>query len=74
VLAVAGAAAGVVATILTLDGLLAILPANLPHLDEIAVNGRVLMAALVAALGAGTVAALIPSLDGRQASARLWPV
>lgn len=68
VLAVAGAAAGVVATIVTLDGLLAILPANLPHLDEIAVNGRVLTAALAAALGAGTVAALIPALDGRQAS------
>ena len=68
VLAVAGATAGVVATSVTLDGLLAILPANLPHLDEIAVNGRVLTAALLAALGAGTVAALIPALDGRHAS------
>ena len=40
----------------------------MPRLDEIAVNGRVLTAALVAALGAGTVAALIPALDGRNAS------
>jgi putative ABC transport system permease protein len=68
VLALAGAAAGVIATIVTLDGLLALLPANLPHLDEIAVNGRVLTAALVAALGAGTVAALIPAMNGRHAT------
>jgi putative ABC transport system permease protein len=68
VLAIAGAAAGVVATIVTLDGLIALLPSNLPHLADIAVNGRVLRAALVAAVVSGMIAGLIPALQGRSGS------
>ena len=68
VLAVGGAVAGVIATVLTLDALRAILPPNLPHLDDIAVNARVLTAALAGAIGAGVIAALIPLFDGRNAT------
>ena len=66
VLALAGAAAGVAATVATLRGLVSILPANMPHLGEIAVNGRVLLAATVAAAAAGLIAGTIPILQIRH--------
>ncbi len=60
VLALAGALVGLAATGLTLKALISILPANMPHIDQIAVNGRVLVATLVAASAAGIVAGLLP--------------
>jgi len=65
-LALAGAAAGVAATFVTLRGLISLLPANMPRIDEIAVNGRVLLAATIAAGAAGLVAGLVPVLQMRQ--------
>ena len=63
VLACAGAAAGVVATALSvLETVpISLLPANLPHLDQITVNGRVLaMTTVAAAVAARLVAGLVP--------------
>jgi predicted permease len=65
VLALCGAIAGVVATALTLGGLVSLLPANLPYLSEIAINGRVLLVAVVAAGAAGIISGLIPVLQTR---------
>jgi putative ABC transport system permease protein len=59
-LALVGALAGIVAARLTLDAIVSMLPGNVPYLDEIAVNGRVLAAALAAAAAAGLVAGLLP--------------
>jgi putative ABC transport system permease protein len=71
VLALAGAAGGVAATVVTLRGLVSLLPANLPHLSEIEVNGRVLLAAMAAATAAGLLSAVIPALQsGRFTPAR----
>jgi len=66
VLALAGAAAGVGTTFATLRGLVSILPADMPHLDEIAVNGRVLLAATAAAAAAGLIAGIVPVLQTRH--------
>jgi putative ABC transport system permease protein len=66
VLALTGAVAGVATTYVSLGALVSILPANLPYLAEIAVNGRALAAALAAAVAAGLVAGLGPVLQTRQ--------
>ncbi|HXT70509.1 MAG TPA: ABC transporter permease [Vicinamibacterales bacterium] len=71
ILAGTGAIAGVLAASAGLKIMIAALPANLPYIGEIAVNGRVLaMAALTAGL-AGIVAGLLPVFElGRFAPAR----
>jgi putative ABC transport system permease protein len=66
VLALTGAAAGVAATYISLGALVSILPANLPYIDEIAVNGRALAAALAAAVVAAVVAGLVPVFQTRH--------
>jgi putative ABC transport system permease protein len=68
VLALAGAAAGLAATWLTLRALISLLPSNLPHLDQIAVNGRVLVATVAVASAAGIVAGLLPIGQLRRVS------
>ena len=65
-LAFAGAAAGLVATRLTLAAIVALLPGNVPYLDQIAVNGRVLALAVAAAAAAGLVAGLLPLSETRR--------
>jgi putative ABC transport system permease protein len=59
-LALAGAAAGLASTWLTLRALISLLPSNLPHLDQIAINGRVLGVTVLIASAAGIVAGLLP--------------
>ena len=66
VLALAGALVGLVATVLTLKTLISILPSNMPHIDQIAVNARVLVATLIAASAAGIVAGVLPIGQLRQ--------
>lgn len=60
ILALAGAVAGLASTGFTMRALISILPANLPHLDQIAVNARVLAFTVIAASAAGIVAGLLP--------------
>ena len=60
ILALAGAAAGLASTGLTMRALISLLPANLPHLDQIAVNARVLAFTVIAASAAGIAAGLLP--------------
>lgn len=60
ILALAGAAAGLASTGLTMQALISLLPANLPHLDQVAVNARVLVFTVIAASAAGIVAGLLP--------------
>lgn len=65
-LAVAGGGAGIVATQLTLKAIVSMLPGNVPYLDQIAVNGRVLAVALGAAAAAGLIAGLLPLAETRR--------
>ncbi len=67
--AVTGAAAGLGATVLSIKGLIALLPPNVPYVDEIAVNGRVLVWALAVAAIAGFVSGVFPLLETRGFSA-----
>jgi putative ABC transport system permease protein len=66
VLALAGALAGLAATWLTLRAIVSLLPANMPHLDEIEVNGRVFAVAIAAASSAGLIASLFSIGQARQ--------
>jgi predicted permease len=71
ILAGIGGAAGVVAAGAGLKAMVAALPPNLPYVGEIAVNGRVLTLAAVAAGAAGLVAGLLPMVElARFAPAR----
>jgi putative ABC transport system permease protein len=65
-LALAGAGAGVAATALTLRTIVSMLPSNVPYLDQIAVNGRVLVVTVGAAAAAGLVAGLLPIVEMRR--------
>ncbi len=67
-LALAAAAAGLVATRLTLGAIVSLLPGNVPYLDQIVVNGRVLALALAVAAAAGLIAGLLPLAELRRAS------
>jgi predicted permease len=62
VLAVAGAAAGVIAAYTVLPLLLAWTPVEIPRLGEAAINGRVLLFAVSAAAGATLLFGLIPAV------------
>jgi putative ABC transport system permease protein len=55
-----GGAAGVAAAYATLHAIVSMLPTNMPHLSEIALNGRALAAAIVASIIAGLVAGIFP--------------
>jgi putative ABC transport system permease protein len=67
-LAFLGAAAGIAATAVTLRSIVSLLPGNVPYLDQIAVNGRVLALALGAAAAAGLIAGLLPLAETRRFS------
>jgi len=66
--ALLGAAAGLVATGLSIRGLVSLLPPNVPYMDEIVVNGRVLAGALVVAAVAGFVSGMFPLLETRRST------
>jgi predicted permease len=55
-----GGAAGVAAAYATLNGIVSMLPANMPHLNEIALNRRAFAVAIGAAVAAGLVAGIFP--------------
>ena len=67
-LAVIAAVAGVAVTWATLRGLVSLLPTNMPHLAEVEVNRRVLVAALAVAGIAGLLSSLMPMLQARARS------
>jgi putative ABC transport system permease protein len=60
ILALLGACGGFAATWLTLRGIVSLLPGNIPHLDEIEVNPRVLLVAIAVASSAGLISSLFP--------------
>ncbi|MGE0451988.1 MAG: ABC transporter permease [Vicinamibacteria bacterium] len=62
VLSLAGGAAGVFAALLVKDALLAAVPAELPRLDTVALDARVLGFGLAATLLAGLAVSLVPAL------------
>jgi predicted permease len=47
-------------------------PANLPRLDEVGLDGRILAAAAAATLGAGTLFGLAPALGAARGSLHVW--
>jgi putative ABC transport system permease protein len=67
-LALAGAAAGIVAAVLTLRTIVSMLPSNVPYLDQIEVNVRVLAVTIGAAGAAGLIAGLLPIAEMRRVS------
>jgi predicted permease len=69
VFALAGALAGGVATVATLQALKSILPPNMPYVAEVEINGRVLLVTLAAAASAGLISGLFPILETRRFSA-----
>ncbi len=68
-LAAIGAGAGIGATTLSVRAIIAFLPANVPYMDEIAVNARVLGAAIAVAAAAGLASGLFPLLETRRFAA-----
>src|SRR5699024_4055278 len=58
----ASAAAGIVAAMWTLRTIVALLPAGVPHVDDVAVNGRVLAATIAWTCAAGTAVGFVPAL------------
>ena len=67
-LALVGAIAGIGAAWLTLHAIVSLLPANLPHLDGIRINLRVLAVGFAAGAGAGLLAGLLPVAMTRRVS------
>jgi putative ABC transport system permease protein len=67
-LSFAGALVGIAAAAVTLRTVVAMLPAYVPYLDQIEVNGRVLLAAIGVAAAVGVVAGLLPIGEARRVS------
>ena len=63
-----GAMVGIPAAALTLRAVVAMLPAYVPYLDQIDVNGRVLVAAVGVAAVVGIIAGLLPIGETRRVS------
>jgi putative ABC transport system permease protein len=61
VLALVGAAAGLIIAIWTKDALVSLAPASLPHLSRVALDARVLTFTTLLALGTGVVFGLLPA-------------
>jgi putative ABC transport system permease protein len=59
---VAGCAAGIVAATWTLHAIVALLPAGVPRIDDVAVNGRVLGATLALSCVAGIAVGFVPAV------------
>ena len=64
----AGALAGIAATALTLESIVSMLPSNVPYLEQIVVNGRVLAMAIGVAAAVGVLAGLLPIGETRRVS------
>jgi putative ABC transport system permease protein len=62
-----GAAAGCVAAFATIDAIVALIPLQIPHVSQIAVNGRTLAVAAASALGVGIGVGLVPALQATRA-------
>lgn len=67
-LSLAGALAGIAATALTLGTVVSMLPSNVPYVDQVEVNGRVLAMAIGVAAAVGIVAGLLPIGETRRVS------
>jgi predicted permease len=65
-LSLTGAAVGVGLAIVGTDVLLALAPADIPRLDEVGIDGRVLAATLGVSLLVGTGFGLVPTLKARR--------
>jgi putative ABC transport system permease protein len=65
-LALIGALAGILATALTLRTIVSMLPSNVPYLDQIDVNVRVLAVTIGAATIVGLIAGLLPLAEMRR--------
>ena len=63
---VIGADAGIIAARLTLKAIVGLMPLQIPHVQEIAVNGRTLAVTLAAALAAGLGVGLLPALQATR--------
>ncbi len=63
-----GAGAGLIAAQVVLRTIVSMIPANVPHVREIALNGRTLAVTLVAAIVAGVSVALVPALQAMRLS------
>ena len=66
VLALLGGAGGVLLAIWATDALVALQPADLPRIQEIAVDGRVLVFTLVVSLVTGLIFGLVPALHASK--------
>lgn len=66
----AGGSLGILLAFAGTDLLLALAPPNVPRLDEVGVDGRVIAFALVVSLGAGLLFGLAPSLRASRADLR----
>ena len=64
-----GAALGAAAAIWTMHLIVALLPLGLPHVDDVAVNGRVLAATLALSCTAGLAVGFAPALTSTSAAA-----
>lgn len=67
-LSFAGALVGIVAAAFTLRTVVAMLPAYVPYLDQIEVNGRVLLASIGLSAAVGIIAGLLPIGETRRVS------
>jgi putative ABC transport system permease protein len=63
-----GASAGIVAAWLTLSALVSMLPANVPHVQDIRIDARTLGVTIAAALLAGLAVGLVPAIQATSVS------
>src|SRR5262249_58773068 len=68
VLAIAGGGLGLLLSFWGIDALLAFGPKDLPRIDQVAVDGRVLFFSLIASLVAGALFGLVPALHEARPS------
>jgi putative ABC transport system permease protein len=79
-LAAVSGAAGVLLAVWGLPAAVALLPPDLPHLTDFALNGRAVLVALVAATATGVIAGMLPAWQAwvpplyATASARVEPI
>jgi putative ABC transport system permease protein len=66
--AIAGGIAGMVVMFWTVQGLVAFAPADLPRMDEVAINWRVLLAAGVVTMITGVLVGVLPALSSASVS------
>ena len=63
-LSIAGGTAGLVCAAWTLKSLVALLPASMPHVNEIEISGRILWATIAVACAAGLAVGVTPAVQG----------